>query len=53
MPLVCPDCGPTAEVIVSNIDTKPTARNLDFRCGAGGRRSFTAMSREASSHERE
>lgn len=37
MTLACPDCGPTAEVVVTNIDTKPAARDLDFRCGECGR----------------
>lgn len=37
MILACPDCGPTAEVIVANIDDKPAARDLDFRCGECGR----------------
>ncbi len=30
--LVCPDCGPSAEVVVANIDAKPAARDLDFQC---------------------
>jgi uncharacterized Zn finger protein len=30
--LACPECGPSAEVVVSNIDDKPAARDLDFRC---------------------
>ena len=37
MPLACPKCGPTAEVVIDNIDAKPAARDLNFRCDECGR----------------
>jgi transcription elongation factor Elf1 len=36
MMLACPECGPSAEV-VTNIDAKPAARDLNFQCGECGR----------------
>jgi uncharacterized Zn finger protein len=37
MMLACPECGPSAEVVVANIDAKPAARDLDFQCDECGR----------------
>jgi uncharacterized Zn finger protein len=37
MTLACPECGPSAEVVVANIDAKPAVGDLDFRCDDCGR----------------